>query len=191
MKLVFIYGPPAVGKLTVAENLSRITGYPIFHNHHTVDLALSLFPFDSDGFTKLSSELRFKTFEMAMQYGLEGLIFTYWYNYPEDNWFIDQVRIIIKSGGGTIHFAQLQCSREELENRVVSSSRFQFKKLQTKQELKRVLDQCDSNTPIPDSSSLSINNTQLEPDRVAELIVSHFNFLEKNKNEKKSKRFIK
>lgn len=179
MKLVFIYGPPAVGKLTVAENLSRITGYPIFHNHHTVDLALSLFPFDSDGFTKLSSELRFKTFEMAMQYGLEGLIFTYWYNYPEDNWFIDQVRAIIKSGGGTIHFVQLQCSREELESRVVSSSRFQFKKLQTAHDLKKALSQCDSITPIPDSSSFSINNTQLDPARAAELIVSHFNLFKK------------
>lgn len=176
MKLVFIYGPPAVGKLTVAEGLSRITDYSLFHNHHTVDLASSIFPFDSDGFIKLSSELRFKTFEILMQYDLKGLIFTFWYNYPDDNWFIDGVRAIIKSGGGTIHFVQLRCNREELKRRVVSSSRFRFKKIQTARELEKVLDQCDSSTPIPDSSSLSIDNTQLDPACVVEQIVSHFNF---------------
>lgn len=176
MKLVFIYGPPAVGKLTVAEGLSCVTGYPLLHNHHTVDLAVSLFPFDSDGFIRLSSELRFKTFEIAMQYDLKGLIFTYWYNYPDDNWFIDRVRAAIKSGSGTTHFVQLLCSREELKKRVISSSRSRFTKLQTVQELERVLDQCDSSTPVPDSSSLSIDNTQLAPMQVVELIVSHFNF---------------
>ena len=44
MNLVFIYGPPAVGKLTVAKELSLITGYPLFHNHLTRDLVHELFP---------------------------------------------------------------------------------------------------------------------------------------------------
>lgn len=175
MELVFIYGLPAVGKLTVAEKLSCITGCPLFHNHHVVDLAVAIFPFGSDAFTQLSSELRLRTFEMAIQHRLEGLIFTYWYVYPEDNWFIDRVRAVIKSGGGTIHFVQLQCSREELERRVVLPSRSRFSKLQTTQELKGAINQCDTNTPIPDSSSLVINNTQLDPSHVAEHIASHFN----------------
>ena len=32
MKLVFIYGPPAVGKLTVAKELAALTGFKVFHN---------------------------------------------------------------------------------------------------------------------------------------------------------------
>jgi len=35
MKLVFIYGPPAVGKLTVANALAKVTGFKVFHNHLT------------------------------------------------------------------------------------------------------------------------------------------------------------
>ncbi len=37
MKLVFIYGPPASGKLTVARELAALTGYKLFHNHLVVE----------------------------------------------------------------------------------------------------------------------------------------------------------
>ncbi len=36
MRLVFIYGPPGVGKLTVARELAALTGFKLFHNHLTV-----------------------------------------------------------------------------------------------------------------------------------------------------------
>lgn len=41
--LVFIVGPPAVGKMTVGHELARRTGLKLFHNHHTIDLALRFF----------------------------------------------------------------------------------------------------------------------------------------------------
>lgn len=40
MKLVFIYGMPAAGKLTVAKELAGLSGYKLFHNHQVVDLLL-------------------------------------------------------------------------------------------------------------------------------------------------------
>ena len=43
MKLVFLYGPPAVGKFTVAKELAALTGFKLFHNHLTVDVATSIF----------------------------------------------------------------------------------------------------------------------------------------------------
>ncbi len=44
MRLVFIYGPPGVGKLTVATALATLTGYRLCHNHLTVNLVTALFP---------------------------------------------------------------------------------------------------------------------------------------------------
>ena len=50
MRLIFIYGMPATGKLTVARELARITGFNVFHNHLVVDLLLSIFEFGSKPF---------------------------------------------------------------------------------------------------------------------------------------------
>jgi tRNA A37 N6-isopentenylltransferase MiaA len=33
MELLFIYGPAAVGKLTIGRELAKLTGYRLFHNH--------------------------------------------------------------------------------------------------------------------------------------------------------------
>ena len=38
MTLVFIYGPPGVGKLTTARALAELTGFRVFHDHLTVNL---------------------------------------------------------------------------------------------------------------------------------------------------------
>ena len=53
MRLIFVYGMPASGKLTVARELAELTGYKLFHNHLVVDLLLSVFAFGSDGFVEL------------------------------------------------------------------------------------------------------------------------------------------
>jgi tRNA uridine 5-carbamoylmethylation protein Kti12 len=50
MKLVFIYGPPAAGKLTVATELSRLTGFKLFHNHVSIQFVESLFEYGTRTF---------------------------------------------------------------------------------------------------------------------------------------------
>ena len=35
--LVIIFGPPAVGKMTVGSKLSKLTGLKLFHNHMTIE----------------------------------------------------------------------------------------------------------------------------------------------------------
>lgn len=47
MKLVIIFGPHAVGKMTVGQELSKITGLKLFHNHMTIDLVANFFDFDT------------------------------------------------------------------------------------------------------------------------------------------------
>lgn len=45
--LVYLYGPPASGKLTIAGPLSELTGMPLFHNHLTVNALRPVFAFGS------------------------------------------------------------------------------------------------------------------------------------------------
>lgn len=37
-KLIMITGPQAVGKMTVGQELEKITNLKLFHNHMTIDL---------------------------------------------------------------------------------------------------------------------------------------------------------
>lgn len=61
-KLVILFGPPAVGKMTVGYELERLTGLRLFHNHMTIDLVLGFFEFGTPPFQRLVSEFRTRIF---------------------------------------------------------------------------------------------------------------------------------
>ena len=43
MKLVFILGNAAVGKMTVGQALMKITNLRLFHNHMTIEPVMEIF----------------------------------------------------------------------------------------------------------------------------------------------------
>ena len=53
MHLLFLYGPPASGKYTIARIIAEQTGLPLFHNHLIVDAVAAVFPFGSANFIRL------------------------------------------------------------------------------------------------------------------------------------------
>ncbi len=65
MNLIFIHGSPAVGKLTVARELAKLTGFRLFHNHLTVDLVSSIFDFGSEPFVLLREQIWLAAFAEA------------------------------------------------------------------------------------------------------------------------------
>jgi hypothetical protein len=75
--LVILFGPPAVGKMTVGLELARLTGYKLLHNHMTIEPVLDVFPFGSPPFNRLVGGLRRRILEEACVAQLAGLIFTY------------------------------------------------------------------------------------------------------------------
>ena len=77
LKLIFIYGLPASGKLTVAQELATMTGLKLFHNHVVVDLLLDVFEFGSPSFVELREKIWIDTFTQACRSQLPGLIFTF------------------------------------------------------------------------------------------------------------------
>jgi AAA domain len=129
MKLIFIYGLPAVGKLTVARELAIISGYRLFHNHLAVDLLLSVFEFGSAPFVELREQIWLSVFEEACDAQLPGLIFTF---APENTvrpTFIQQAIDTVKREGGEISFIELVCPSHELAKRIDTPSRREFQKL--------------------------------------------------------------
>jgi hypothetical protein len=129
MKLVFIYGLPATGKLTVGVELAAITGYKLFHNHLVVDLLLSVFDFGSAPFVELREDIWLSVFEQACHNQLPGLIFTFAPEGTVRSGFIGEVKRRVAREGGEVDFVKLVCPLAELKRRIDSPSRLAYQKL--------------------------------------------------------------
>jgi hypothetical protein len=129
MRLVFIYGMPATGKLTVARELAVITGFQVFHNHLAVDLLLSVFEFGSEPFVELREEIWLSVFRQAAESGAPGLIFTFAPEATVRPGFMPATRKTVGDAGGTVDFVELTCPVAELKRRIPEPSRLHYKKL--------------------------------------------------------------
>jgi hypothetical protein len=174
VKLIFIYGPPAAGKLTVAQELARLTGCKLFHNHLTVDLASAFFEFGTPAFGRYVEQLRFEGFEMAAREGVAGVIFTFCYALGSDDDFVQNVQAIVHKHGGEVCYVQLVCQRDELFRRVKAESRQKFGKIKDSDTLRHVMGQHELFKPIPFASNLSIDNTHLSAEEAAQHIADHY-----------------
>jgi len=182
--LVFIIGPPAVGKMTVGMELNALTGIPLFHNHLSIEAVLPVFDFGTKPFNRLVSEFRDRMFVEVAESELPGLIFTYvWaFDQSEDQDFIDKQKGVFESCGGRVIFVELWADLETRLARNKTEPRLSAKpsKRNVEESGKRLLalDQkwelvSQGDFPFPDH--LWIDNTHLSPRAAAERILEHFN----------------
>ena len=139
MKLILIYGPPAVGKLTVANALARLTRYKIFHNHVSVDLVTSVFERGTPAFSKTLRNIRSTIFEEAARTNIPGIIFTMVYETPRKS-IIDHYVDLIERHNGQVHLVHLYCDPVILAERVQSVERRQHGKIIEVELLNQVMD---------------------------------------------------
>jgi hypothetical protein len=165
MKLIFIYGDPGTGKLTVARALQKLTGLKLFHNHLTVDLASSLFGYDNPDYFDYVRSLRLEAFELAAK-GNISLIFTFWYSSISQP-SVEKYKQVIESNGGQVLFVRLHCRPEILEERVVSASRQNWK-IASVADLRAAL---ENTGDVITGTHLEIENSDLSPEVVALEIV--------------------
>jgi hypothetical protein len=173
MKLIIVYGPPAVGKLTTANALSELTGFGVVHNHLTGDLACALFDKTTVKYRQFSDHLRYEIFTTAVEEDVPGLIFTYAYRPAISDEFLNRVLSIVESGGGKVYFVRLKCSSEKQVERVVCETRKSFTKIITIEELEKKSAEFPDQ-PIPRVDSLLIDNSDIVPSEAARMIVEHY-----------------
>ncbi len=168
MKLIFLHGAPAVGKLTVAQELARLTGFRLFHNHLTVDLVTSLFEFGSEPFVELREQIWLAAFREAARNDV-SLIFTFNPERTVRETFIQEAIDAVESAGGEIDFVELTCSETELEHRMEDASRKEYGKL-TSLELYRSLKNSGAFDFPRLPKGLTVDTTTQSPAETASMI---------------------
>ncbi len=171
MRLVFIYGPPAVGKLTVATELARQTGYHLFHNHLTVLPVAALFPERGPQRTHLLKHIRLELLTAAARAD-RNVIFTMAYSGTMDNPFVAAIVQVVKSYGGQVDFVQLAASVETLMERVENESRQRLGKIASRTDLRRFFAEPgrDSFTSVSYPHVLHCNTEHIKPEATARYI---------------------
>ncbi len=179
MRLLFIYGAPAVGKLTVANEVAKLTGFKVFHNHLSIDAILPVFEFGTEPFFRLVEMIRVETVAEAAKAGVD-VIYTFCYAKGLDEAHVEKVANAARANGGEVMFCLLTCETDELRRRIVTEDRREFRKANTVEMLEKFLETYDLTSPVPYADSLTIDNTELAPAEAAKQIVEHFGLVQPN-----------
>lgn len=128
MKLLIIFGPPAVGKLTVGRSIEKETDFKLFHNHAVMDDIMHIFGRGTPAEDRLSRTIREHVIEEAARSEL-SLIFTYVWNFSRDKGKrnIDRYKEIYESYGGSVYFIELTAPRDIRAERASNPERYRQK----------------------------------------------------------------
>lgn len=181
MKLVFILGDAAVGKMTVGQELMKITDLRLFHNHMMIEPVLEIFGSFEGKVIQELREVIFKDFAASDRY---GMIFTAMmaFDMPSDWDYLEQVKSVFAPYGTEFYYVELIAPQEVRLARNKTENRLRHKA--SKRDL-AVSDQrllrddaqhrCVSYPgEIPFENYLRIENADLPPDKAAQRIKETF-----------------
>ncbi len=184
MKFVIIFGPQAVGKMTVGQELEKITDLKLFHNHMTIELVFPYFSYGTPQGKRLVSLFRQEIFEEVAKSNLPGLIFTYvWaFDSKEDAEYIRKISELFTAHGGQVCYVELEADLPERLKRNRSPHRLLHKATKrnvewSEQDLLDSMNKHQLNS-VPGEFThehyIRINNTHKSPEEVAEAIKKRF-----------------
>ncbi len=181
MKLLFLIGNAAVGKMTVGQELMKITDLRLFHNHMTIEPVLEIFGYYDENIIR---RLRYAVFEEFAKSDNYGMIFTCMWAFDcRDDWeFIENVVKIFEPYGTEFYCVELVASREVRLERNSTENRLKNKasKRDVEASNQRLIRDDENwrlesyDGEIPFENYIKIDNTNLSPDVVAGMIKEKF-----------------
>ena len=184
MNLIIICGPPASGKMTVGQELQKLTGFKLFHNHMSLELVNKFFDFGTEHFNELDRTIRFSIFETIAKSDIMGLIFTIvWaFDLEEDEAYVNEIIKVFEKRNPRVSIVELDCDVEERRRRNKTENRLKHKaskrdldfsdKLLLKED---TLYRMNSNPDeFKHKNILQIENTNMTAAAVAESVKNHF-----------------
>jgi len=178
--LLFVFGPPAVGKMTVGRAIVEAGGFRLFHNHHVLEPLLDVFEFESPHFQTLLREFRQRVLEEAAAADVDLVFTLVWaLDLPEDAEGVRRHLAPFVDAGRRVAIVELYA---DLETRLARNrTPYRLAEKKSKRDLAwsdgnvRDLERIQMNTGVPspadpviaDFPHLRIDNTDRSPEDVA------------------------
>ena len=183
MKLLILIGNSSVGKMTVGQELCRITPFRLFHNHMMIEPVLEIFgQFRGDVIQKLRRVI-FEEFAKTSQY---GMIFTFMWAFDmQADWdYLESVKKIFGLPEEDVYYVELiapqkvRLERNRTENRLKHKA---SKRDISASDARLIRDdqnyRCESLPgEIPFPNYLRLENADISPEEAAWIIEKHFDF---------------
>jgi hypothetical protein len=174
MKLVFIHGAPAAGKLTTARALLARQPGRLFDNHATIDVVRTVFDFGAPGFWELVKTIRISVLDAAAAQGVPFVVMTFVYVEPDDLPTFEQFEATVARDGGEVLPVFLRCSTDEIARRVGNADRVARRKMSSDENAREFIGR-HKVCAVPRSTCLVLDSEASDADTNAERIIRHFN----------------
>ena len=186
MTLLFVFGPPAVGKMTVGRAIADASEFRLFHNHHLLEPLLDVFDYGTPPFSRLLGEFRIRVLEEAALSGTDLVYTLVWaLDLPEDAAYLrEHLRPFVESDQ-RIAFVELYADLDTRLGR--NRTPYRLAEKRSKRDLEwsdgnvRELDRHVLNSGVRPTPAdeliaahphLRIDNTQLSPEEVASEVLA-------------------
>lgn len=191
--LIIICGPQAVGKMTVAESVRDKIKYNLMMNHDSIEISDKIFGFATPAQKEFNGFFREKAFELAVKHNVD-LLFTYVcaFEVPEEKEYLMSLADLFQSNGGNFYFVELSADLETRLERNETPHRMERKASKrdiewSKSNLLRDAENHRLNSNADEiwfENHIKIDNTNLEPNEVADMIIEKFGLVANEKEER-------
>ena len=185
---VFIIGAPASGKMTIGQELSKLTGATLFFNHQPIDFALEIYQDFSEEMWELVRRINFSFLETSARYHRSVILtgvtdFSNQYHLM----YLKDIQDLLNEYHQEILFVELETSLEERLRRNRTENRLKYKPLKRYFEVseREILETDKTNQLNPQKQPsglyhyLKIDNTNLSAEKVAKQIQEKMKTIEK------------
>lgn len=192
MSLVVIFGPQAVGKMTVGQELCKLTGYKLFHNHMVIDMVGSIFDPEHIGeiweMKYTHYNLISSIWETVLEFSAENnenLVFTLTWDFENKNieYYMEELEQRYNVHGQEVYFVELEANvqtrlaRNGTDNRI-SNKVCKRNIVKSNHELVYESDEFRLNSmpgELTFKNYIKIDNSNLSVEETAKIVTKTFN----------------
>lgn len=184
-KFVLIIGPQAVGKMTVGQELAKITGYKLFHNHMTIEMVRLIFDYSKESYRRMNQLIRYEVLKEFSKSNEKGIIVTGCFDFGKDFELEKKETDKWMNLFEESYVVELEADLEERLKRNTTPNRLEHKASKrnlewSKKDLLRSMEKHRLNSNLGEGEKifknyLKINNTNIEANETASMIKERFN----------------